>query len=181
MRALMKNKYFKLLVLFLLSSSSIMFAAPVTGTVGVAEIKGTEKGSKISGKVILTDTAEGLKISLSLENVPPGKHGFHIHEHGACGELGKAAGGHYNPDGVPHGLLVKDGFKNAHAGDLGNIEILQNGTGKFEVVIQGLTLTGGKYNVAGRSFILHEKEDDFSQPVGNAGNRIGCGIIEFKK
>lgn len=170
----MKNKCFGLLILVLLSSSSVAFAAT-----GVAEIKGTKEGSTLSGKALLTDTPEGLKISVSLENAPPGKHGFHIHENGACSDEGKAAGGHYNPAAVPHGLLFKNGFEHAHAGDFGNVEIGPDGSGKFETVIQGLTLTGGKYNVAGRAFILHEKEDDFSQPTGNAGGRIGCGVIEL--
>lgn len=170
----MKNKCFGLMVLVLLSGSSVAFAAT-----GVANIQGIKADSSLSGKAILTDTPEGLKISLSLENVPPGKHGFHIHENGACGDEGKAAGGHYNPEGVLHGLLFKDGFEHAHAGDFGNIEIRPSGSGQFETVVQGLTLTGGKRNVAGKSFILHEKEDDFSQPAGNAGGRIGCGVIEI--
>lgn len=169
----MKNKFFGLFVLSLLMSYGLAFAAT-----GVADIKGTKTGSNLSGKAVLTDTPQGLKISLSLENVPPGKHGFHIHENGSCADEGKAAGGHYNPEGVPHGLLFKDGFEHAHAGDFGNIEIRPSGSGKFETVAKGLTLTGGKYNVAGKAFILHEKEDDFGQPTGNAGGRIGCGVIE---
>ena len=172
----MKNKCFGLAILVLLSSAGVAVAAT-----GVANIKGTKPDSSLSGKAILTDTPEGLKISLNLENVPPGKHGFHIHENGACGDEGKAAGGHYNPEGVPHGLIFKDGFEHAHAGDFGNIEIRASGSGKFETVVEGLTLAGGKHNVAGRSFILHEKEDDFSQPTGNAGGRIGCGVIELSK
>jgi len=77
-----------------------------------------------------------------LEHVPPGKHGFHIHENGDCGDGGKAAGGHYNPNGVSHGLLLRDGFQKAHAGDLGNVEIDANGRGKLEAVLPGLTLAG---------------------------------------
>lgn len=169
----MKKQFLSVLALFMSLSYGVAFAAS-----GVANIKGTKEGSALSGKAVLTDTPEGLKISLNLENVPPGKHGFHIHENGACGDEGKAAGGHYNPDGVPHGLLFKDGFERAHAGDFGNIEIQPNGSGEFETVVNGLTLMGGKHNVAGRSFILHEQEDDFGQPTGNAGGRIGCGVIE---
>ena len=172
----MKNKCFAFLILVSLSSTSVAFAAT-----GVASIKGTKPDSSLSGKAVLTDTPEGLKISLSFENVPPGKHGFHIHENGSCADEGKAAGGHYNPEGTSHGLLSKDGFEHAHAGDFGNVEIDSNGSGRLEVVMPGLTLTGEKYNVAGRSFILHEKEDDFGQPTGNAGGRIGCGVIELNQ
>ncbi len=143
----------------------------------MAVIKGTEANSSISGKVTFQETAEGLIIHAEFQNAPPGKHGFHIHENGDCGDSGKAAGGHYNPEGVPHGLLLKDGLSHAHAGDLGNIDIAADGSGKLDAVIPGLTLQGGKYKLFGRSVILHEKEDDFGQPTGNAGGRIGCGII----
>jgi Cu-Zn family superoxide dismutase len=64
-----------------------------------------------------------------------------------------------------------------HAGDLGNVEILADGTGNYEAAIPGLALSEGAYNVLGRSVIVHEKEDDFGQPLGNAGARIACGII----
>ncbi len=143
-----------------------------------ANIKGTAEGSPISGKAVLEETLEGLKIQVNFENVPAGKHGFHIHEKGDCGDKGNAAGGHFNPDGMPHGLLNQDGFQKAHAGDLGNVEIAADGTGKVETVIKGLTLAEGKYGVVGKAFILHEKEDDFGQPTGNAGSRIACGVIE---
>ncbi len=169
----MKRKCFGFILLFVIAGSSYALAAT-----GAAVIKPTKEGSNLSGNVSLTDTPGGLKVSVDLKGVSPGKHGFHIHEIGACTEESKAAGGHYNPDGVPHGLLSKDGFSHAHAGDLGNIEINPDGSGKLEAVLPGLTLTGGKYNVAGRAFILHEKADEFSQPTGNAGGRIGCGVIE---
>ena len=113
-----------------------------------------------------------------MANVPPGKHGFHVHENGSCAEMGKAAGGHFNPDHVQHGFLPKDGYMNAQAGDMGNIEVGTDGTGILKLFMPGLTLKDGKYAVTGKSVILHEKEDDFSQPVGNAGSRIGCGIIK---
>src|ERR1700681_2182317 len=76
---------------------------------GVAEIKGTADGSSIKGTVRLEDTADGVKVSAQLIGVPPGTHGFHIHEFGDCAEMGKAAGGHYNPLNTPHGNVLKDG------------------------------------------------------------------------
>ncbi len=142
-----------------------------------ADIKGTTDGSPVSGTLRLQETPEGLKVNASLKGVSPGLHGFHIHENGACTEEGKAAGGHFNPDQVDHGFLSHDGFSHAHAGDLGNMNIGADGTGELEVVLPGLNLTEGKYNVSGKAVILHEKEDDFGQPTGNAGGRIGCGVI----
>jgi Cu-Zn family superoxide dismutase len=144
-----------------------------------AEIKGTSPDSTVTGLAKITEVEGGLKIEVELSGVtPPGKHGFHIHENGSCEDKGNAAGGHYNPDGVMHGSLLNDGFTKAHAGDFGNIDINDDGTGTLSVIVPGLSLSGEKYNVTGRAMILHEKEDDFGQPTGNAGGRIGCGIIE---
>jgi len=143
----------------------------------VAELKPTVEGSPIIGKVSFMETDEGLKINAVVENAPPGKHGFHIHEKGDCSDQGNAADGHFNPANVPHGDVEKHGFKKAHAGDLGNIEIGSDGKGKLEKVIPGLTIEKGQYGVAGRSVILHEKGDDFGQPTGNAGGRIACAVI----
>lgn len=171
----MKKSLVLMLVVFIFTITKSYAAA------AVAEIKATSEGSLVSGQVTFEEIAEGLKVTAEISNVSPGKHGFHIHENGACEDMGKAAGGHFNPDGMSHGLLSKDGLGHAHAGDLGNIDVAQDGTGKLEAVLAGLSLSGGKYDVAGKAVILHEKEDDFGQPVGNAGGRIGCGVIEIKK
>lgn len=145
---------------------------------GTAVIEGTKPDSKISGTATLTESPQGLNVSIRVANVPPGMHGLHFHEQGACGDAGNAAGGHYNPDQVKHGFLPKDGFTAAHAGDLGNIEVGPDGTGTLELTIPGLTLTNGPHSVVGHAIILHEKPDDFGQPTGNAGARIGCGVIK---
>jgi len=124
-----------------------LFAGTVFAKTATVEIKPTKDGSPVSGMIRFKEAPEGLKVNAEVKGVSPGKHGFHIHETGACTDEGKAAGGHFNPDQVSHGLLVKDGFSRAHAGDLGNIEVGADGT------------------------------DDFGQPTGNAGGRIGCGVI----
>lgn len=146
---------------------------------GNAAIDRTSPESKVSGSATFTDTDGGLAVSVEVSNVPPGKHGLHIHQYGNCADSGKAAGGHYNPHGVPHGFLPKDGFEGAHAGDLGNIEVGADGAGKLELTLPGLRLSRGEHSVGGRSLILHEKVDDFGQPTGNAGGRIGCGVIHI--
>lgn len=147
---------------------------------GLAEIKSTQEGSSLYGVVIFEEKEGGLQVVADISNAPPGKHGFHIHEKGACEDQGNAAGGHFNPDGAQHGLLMKDGTAMAHAGDLGNIEIDQDGSGLLDELIPNLTLKEGKYAVGGLAVILHEKEDDFGQPTGNAGGRIGCGVIQVE-
>lgn len=145
-----------------------------------AVLKGTAEDSPISGNIHFEETDSRLKMTAEVSGVPAGMHGFHIHENGSCADAGKAAGSHFNPDKAPHGLLSKDGFTGAHAGDLGNIEIAADGTGKLEAMLPGLSLSEGPHDVTGKSVILHEKEDDFGQPTGNAGGRIACGVIEKK-
>ena len=143
-----------------------------------AQITGTSPSSKLSGRAVFAQAANGVHVIVTIANAPPGKHGVHIHEHGNCGDAGKAAGGHFNPDHVPHGFLPKDGLAKAHAGDFGNIEIGPNGSGRLELILPGLTLTEStKYNIGGHAIIIHEKADDFGQPTGNAGGRIGCGVV----
>ena len=146
---------------------------------GTAYVYGTNKESNIRGIARFKDLPKGLGIRVHVQNVSPGKHGIHIHEFAACMDSGKAAGGHFNPKGVKHGLLAKNGPKRAHAGDLGNIVVGPGGKGVYKAVIPGLTLSSGKTNVAGRALILHQKEDTFGQPTGDAGVRIGCGSIRI--
>lgn len=137
--------------------------------------------SAVFGNMSFEETEEGLKIKADVFGTTSGKHGFHIHENGSCGNKGDDAGGHFNPEKAAHGLLTKDGLARAHAGDFGNIEIGPDGKGKFEGTFPELSLTEGTgHNVLGKSVILHANEDDFGQPTGNAGGRIACGIIEKK-
>jgi len=152
-------------------------ATRVWASKGVADVKGTATGSMIAGTVQFEDSPAGLKVSAALTGVPPGQHAFHIHEFGSCADSGKAAGSHYNPMNAPHGQVLKDGMQHAHAGDLGNVTAGADGKVTLNAVIPGITLGSSAYTVGGRAVVLHEKVDDFSQPVGNAGGRIGCGPI----
>lgn len=156
----------------------LMFASPAFAAKGIAELKGTTEGSTVLGTVVFEDTAGGVHVTANISGVAAGTHGFHVHENGSCLDAGAGAGGHYNPEGVKHGNLASDGFTGAHAGDLGNIEAHQDGTATLDTVVPGLSVVGGKYSVDGHAVILHEKRDEFSQPTGNAGGRIGCGVIK---
>jgi superoxide dismutase, Cu-Zn family len=136
-----------------------------------------KSGSKLSGKATLTETPEGVKVVLSVENVSPGDHGSHVHEKGDCSaEDGSSAGGHFNPGGHDHALPTGNP---RHLGDLGNITVGADGKGTVEIVATGANLKDGDTNsFVGRSIIVHEKKDDGGQPTGNAGGRIGCGEIK---
>ena len=147
----------------------------------VAELKPTDPGSRLKGQVKFTEERGGVVVLGEIWNAPPGKHAIHIHEKGDCSDRGNAAGGHYNPSGNPHGYAPKDFPLKAHPGDMGNWDVDVDGTGKLKVHMPELGLAArARYDIRGLAVILHEKEDDFGQPTGNAGGRIACGVIQEK-
>jgi Cu-Zn family superoxide dismutase len=137
-------------------------------------------GSTLEGSATF-ERMEGNWISFRVEvrNVAPGLHAVHIHEHGDCtAPDGKSAGGHWNPTSKKHGKWGQaDG--EFHLGDLGNIEVGPDGTGSLTVSADQWTMgDGGPMDIVAKSIIVHAKPDDFTtQPTGNAGDRIGCGVI----
>jgi Cu-Zn family superoxide dismutase len=158
-------------------------AAAAEPAAAAAEPKSVEvslkakSGSKLSGKAVLTEASDGVKVVLSVENVKPGDHGAHVHEKGDCSAADAAsAGGHFNPGNHPHALPATNP---RHLGDLGNITVGKDGKGTHEITASGANLKPGDPNsFDGRSIIIHEKKDDGGQPTGNAGGRIGCGEIK---
>lgn len=148
---------------------------PKVGTKAKATLNPT-KGNNVHGNVTFTAIPEGgIKVVANIDGLTPGKHGFHVHEFGDCSAPdGSSAGGHFNPKKLPHG--APDAHER-HAGDLGNIVADEKGHVHFERIDKVIALSG-ENNIIGRSIIVHEKEDDFSQPVGNAGGRLACGVIE---
>src|SRR6185436_18273527 len=131
---------------------------------------------KVTGKVTFTQTADGIEVVAELTGLAPGKHGFHVHEFGDCSMAdGKCAGGHFNPEGMPH--AGPDDAKR-HVGDLGNLEADGQGHATYKRTDSMIKLSG-PHSVIGRALIVHAKPDDFKtqQPPGNAGDRIGCGVI----
>jgi Cu-Zn family superoxide dismutase len=136
-----------------------------------------KSGSKLSGTATLTETPEGVKVTLAVEGISPGEHGAHVHEKGDCSAPdGASAGGHFNPATNPHALPSTNP---RHLGDLGNITVGADGKGTLEIVAAGANLKAGDPNsFASRAIIIHEKKDDGGQPTGNAGGRIGCAEIK---
>lgn len=136
------------------------------------------KGTKI-GKASLSETKEGVKIDLEAEGLTPGTKAIHIHETAKCETPDfKSAGAHFNPGHREHGFENPKGF---HAGDLPNIEISAKGTVNISVVAPNVTLLQGEKSLLdedGSALVIHEKADDYkTDPAGNAGARIACGVI----
>lgn len=137
-------------------------------------------GSNASGTVKFIE-GDGVLIEASVTGLAPGRHGFHIHDKGDCSAPdATSAGGHFNPDGMPHGDPAKGDH---HLGDMPMLVADANGNAKLETILQGLGISGGgqgsgKGNIVGRSVIVHAAPDDFTtQPTGNSGARVACGVI----
>ena len=145
---------------------------------GVAVLSPT-KGNNVSGVVTFTKVEGGVKIIADVTGLTPGKHGFHIHEFGDC-SAGDAtsAGGHFNPSHMEHGA---PDASMRHAGDFGNLEADESGKAHYERVDTMISLKGAD-SITGHGLIVHEKADDLkSQPTGNAGARVACGVIGVAK
>lgn len=147
-------------------------SAPVTAA--FAQVAAAS-GSQVKGTVRFAQVGKMLTVVAHVEGLTPGaQHGFHVHDFGDCSAPdANSAGGHFNPDGHDHGLTDKP---QRHAGDLGNLTADAKGVAHLEVTLTLATLTA-KNAVLGRGLIVHAKGDDGGQPAGNAGARIGCGVI----
>ena len=153
-------------------------AKPAAGPQARATIE-SRSGSNVRGWATFTDRSTGgVAVVVHIENAPPGTHGLHVHEKGDCSAPdASSAGGHFNPGGMPHAGPTET---HRHAGDLGNITIESNGTGHLELVTDLLTVRPGPNSVVGKSVVFHEKADDLtSQPSGDAGGRLGCGVVSM--
>ena len=137
------------------------------------------KGNTVSGVVTFEEVDKGVHVIVNLTGLTPGKHGFHIHEFGDISSVdGSSAGGHFNPTAMPHSMPMSD---KRHAGDMGNIDADEKGSAHLDYIDPVMKLNG-EYSIIGHAVIIHAKEDDFNtQPTGNAGARIGNGVIGIAK
>jgi Cu-Zn family superoxide dismutase len=155
--------------------------APMVNS-ATAVISATYSDTAVSGTANFETGADG-KVKMTLEITVAAKANksvaVHLHEHGDCGDNGKASHGHWNPGQTQHGKWGSGSF---HAGDIGNIQLDGKGKGSTTLSTDLWTLGGkaGK-NILGKAIIVHGGVDDFTtQPTGNAGSRIGCGVIQGK-
>ncbi len=156
--------------------------AKETSEVSVEPVKVdlTNTSGKKVGEATLTEAKNGVQIKLNAQGLSPGRHGFHIHEIGKCEVPDfKTAGAHFNPFKREHGFK---NTKGPHAGDLPNLEVAPNGKVDTEIFASLVTLQEGKPNslmdMDGSALVIHDKVDDYTtDPSGNSGDRIVCGVI----
>lgn len=135
-------------------------------------------GSTATGKGEFLQTPQGVQATITVEKATPGQHGLHLHTSGDCSAPdAESAGPHWDPHKSPHGAPGTP----AHAGDLGNITVGADGAGRLQIILSGATVAPGDMSVVGKAVVLHAAIDDLvTQPAGNAGARIACGVIRAR-
>ncbi|HET9403036.1 MAG TPA: superoxide dismutase family protein [Burkholderiales bacterium] len=136
------------------------------------------KGNKTIGEATFEQVGSKVHVVIFVQGLRPGQeHGLHIHEKGDCSSGdGMSAGGHFNPLGKPHGM---PGSAQSHAGDLPALKANKAGRANVKVEVDNITVTPGPTSIIGRAVIVHADPDDFkTQPTGNAGARLACGVIQ---
>ena len=159
--------------LALLSACASMPDGPLRAT---AQVKPT-KASKTFGEATFEQTGDKVHVVIYVQGLKPGmEHGLHIHEVGDCSSGdGMSTKGHFNPFGKPH---AHAGVAERHAGDLPSLKAGKDGRAKIDAMVDVITVGGGPASIVGRGLIVHADPDDYkTQPTGNAGARIACGVI----
>lgn len=163
-----------LAIMLVACSAAALAQAPETAKADLKDASG-----KTVGTANLTETPHGVLMHVKLTGVPAGTHAFHVHATGKCEAPFATAGGHFNPGSKQHGILNEMGM---HAGDMADVEVPADGNLTFDVLNPNVTLKAGVANSlfkdGGTALMLHGGADDYkSDPAGNAGPRIACGVI----
>jgi Cu-Zn family superoxide dismutase len=165
-----------------MAAASALFAAVLSGPVAAQTAKAALKAAdgKDVGTADLAAVPGGVLIKLAVKGLPTGDHAFHVHAVGKCEPPFTSAGGHFNPDSKKHGLMSADGH---HAGDMPNLHIPASGELTIELMNDAVTLDKGKpnsvFDADGSALVIHASADDYkTDPTGNAGDRIACGVVE---
>ena len=133
-------------------------------------------GNATSGTVTFTERGGKILVNAKVSGLAPGAHGFHVHEKGDCSAAdGMSAGGHFNPAGKPHG---DPNVPDHHAGDMPMLQAGASGSATLPAELGVITIGSGATDIVGKSVIVHKDADDFkTQPTGNSGARVACGVI----
>jgi len=150
----------------------LLVGPPATASAQSAKAELKDAQGKVVGTARLNAVSGGVKIALKASGLKTGDHGFHIHAVGKCEPPAfTSAGGHFNPGNKKHGKKNPEG---AHAGDLPNLKVGADGTGSIDVTAGGVTLK----DVAGLALVIHaDPDDEKTDPTGNSGTRVACGVI----
>ena len=167
----MKRNLFTLLTVAAVAAATTLSATAADETKAIAVLS-SASGSKVAGTVTFTKSGDGVRVVANITGLKPGKHGFHVHEFGDCSAPdATSAGGHFNPTNDPHAGHDAD---ERHMGDLGNIEADSSGKAQLNLTDKKIEIDA----IIGKAVIVHEKADDLkTQPTGDAGGRIACGVI----
>jgi Cu-Zn family superoxide dismutase len=148
-----------------------------SGPAAAAKLEPT-RGNTTSGSALFQQAGDRMTLTVRVEGLKPNaEHGFHIHEKGDCSSGdGMSTGGHFNPAGKPHG---KHDDAERHAGDLPSLKADASGRAEGKFTLSGLGIGSGAADIVGRGLIVHAQPDDYkTQPTGNAGARLACGVIQ---
>ena len=159
-------------------SSAIATSPQKFAPLAATAVLSPASGSKVQGVVNFIQEFDQLRVEARITGLTPGEHGFHIHETGDCSAPdASSAGGHFNPTGMAHGGAQSE---NRHVGDFGNLKAGVSGEAYLSQVFPSLKINGPE-SIIGKAIIVHEKADDLkSQPSGDAGGRVACGVIQKK-
>ena len=163
------------------SASAVLVAAcgslPTSQPIAEARLE-ARSGSTASGTVSFAPAGGKVRVEARLSGLTPGAHGFHVHEVGDCSAADAAsAKGHFNPAGKTHGHQSGE----HHAGDMPNLDADANGNASLVVEVEKMAIVEGPGGIVGRSVVVHADPDDYkSQPAGNSGKRVACGVIRMR-
>jgi Cu-Zn family superoxide dismutase len=151
------------------------FAAAAQAQTATAALTPTQ-GNTAAGSVTFTQNGDKLSVNAKITGLSPGGHGFHIHEKGDCSAPdATSAGGHFNPTNKPHG---SPDAPDHHAGDMPMLQADASGNATLTTELSGLAIGAGATGIVGKSVIVHKDPDDYkTQPTGNSGARVACGVI----